>query len=352
MSAPTAPALYRGAVAAAFNNVADAEAILKPVIDKGSDAESDDANKWLEYLYVRTGQYAKAAALADDGTATGRMLRTLPNQCVNDFGAATLSCKIDGRKLFVPASLAGKPVEFFIDSDANFSFMSESEARDLGLAPRDCPMAVHGATGNATGIRIAVAPQLTIGTAELSNVTFLVLPDSSEVFRNTSLTRQGALGIPVLLALRAIRFSRRGTFEIGSATAAAGANPNLCFDGSDPVARVDFTRRGLPVILDTGAHDTEIWPSFAAEFPDSMRSGKNGSKLENSVGGRSQVPERVIPELTLCVGGFDTRVHPAHVLLAQTVPNSKWYYGRLGLDVLTEAEQVTIDFASLRLTLQ
>ncbi|MBV9406964.1 MAG: retroviral-like aspartic protease family protein [Acidobacteriaceae bacterium] len=348
---PSAPALYRGAVAAAFNNVAEAQQLLKAVMDKGSDSEADDANKWLMYLYVRTGQYQKAAALTDDDTGMVRMLRQLPDQSINDFAPITVPAKISNRQLFFPASISGKPIEFFLDSDANFSFMSEAQARNLGLAVHDSAASVHGVTGKDTAFRVAVADQLAIGAAQLTHVAFLVLPDSSEVFRSAPLSRQGALGIPVLTALRSIRFVKQGTLEIG-ATRAQNDTPNLCFDGFDPVARVDFEQRPLPVVLDTGAQVTEIWPSFANQFPECLKSGKNSSKLENGFGGRAHIPERLVPDLTLCIGGFDTHVHPAHVLLAQTVPASDWYYGRLGLDVLSQADDITIDFASLHVTLR
>ena len=198
-------ALYRGAVAVAFNQTADAEAALKPIIKCESDYEADEASEWLSYMYVRSGRYRQAAAAMDDSSVTENMLGRLPDQALRKFERCTVSCRKYQRRLFITGSIAGKALEFFIDSDANFSFMSESEARSLGLPIHESNDHVYGATGNRAKFRVAVADELTVGSIELENVTFLVLPDSEEVFRRVPLQAQASVGIPVLLAFRTLQ---------------------------------------------------------------------------------------------------------------------------------------------------
>ncbi len=349
-----APALYRGAVAAAFNEVTEAESALKPLFESGSDSDAQQATDWLTYVYLRAGEYAKAAAQLEDNSPLAAMLRGLPDQAVTRFEPCRIRCRKYERKLFIPISIQGKSAEFFVDSDANFSFMSESEAQNLGLKVRDTNASVDGATGRRAVFRTAVADQMSIGNLQLRNVSFMVLGDKEEVFPSLQLSERGAIGLPVLLALRALRFSSsEGSFEIGVASPKAKERPNLCFDGADPVALVEFKRKLLPVIFDTGSEETEIWPPFAKQFSDVIdTSGTSSTKIEKGFGGKSQIPEKVIPEMMLRVGGFDAHLHPAHVLLGYTTPNSGWYYARLGVDVLNLAQEVTIDFESLRLTLQ
>ncbi len=352
------PALYRGAVAAAFNEVAEAETALKPLFESGFDsdgeqADVDRASEWLSYMYLRAGQYRKAAAQMENDSPLAAMLRDLPDQAVTRYEPSRLRWRRYERKLFIPISIQGKTAEFFVDSDANFSFMSESEARNLGLTVRESNASVYGATGKQAVFRTAVADQMSVGNVQLRNVTFMVLADNEELFPSLPLSQKGAIGLPVLLAFRTVRFGSDGTFEIGIPSAQMKENPSLCFDGADPVALVEFERQPLPVIFDTGDEVTEIWPPFAKRFSEVVNaSGKTTTKVEKGFGGKSQVPEKVIPEMTLRVGGFDAYVHPAHVLLGETTPNSRWYFGRLGLDVLNLAHQVTIDFQSLRLTLR
>ena len=347
-------ALYRGAVAAAFNRIAEAEEALKSVIQAGNDSEADEASQWLSYMYVRNGRYQEAAAAMDDNSAMANMLASLPDQSVSKFEPCTISCRMHQKKLFIPGSIAGKTVEFFIDSDANFSFVSESEARSLGLSIRDSDARVYGAAGHQTKFRISVADKLSVGNVDLKNVAFVVLPDTEEVFRRLPAGKQASLGLPVLLAFRSLRFNpESGDFGIGFASHGVNEGaPTICFDGVNPVAVMDFQRQHLPVVLDTGAAVTEIWPLFAKRFAEVVNAGKASLEVENAVGGKAQISAKVIPELKLRVGGFDAVLRPAHVLLSQTTPDSEWYYGRLGLDVLRLARQVTIDFEALTLTMQ
>lgn len=350
----SAPALYRGAVAAAFGHVGEAEAALKPLIESGSDSEAEQAGDWLTYMYVRAGAYQKAAAQMEDNSPMANMLASLPDQSVGKFAASSVSCRLYQRSLFIPVSINGQAREFFVDSDANFSFMSESEARNLGLTIRESDAEVYGASGKQMKFRTAVADELSVGDMQLRNVAFVVLPDTEEILRRLPAGKQGSLGLPVLLAFRTMRFSsERGTFEIGfSSHEANDAGATICFDGVNPVVLAYFQQQELPVVLDTGAELTEIWPPFAKRFADFVNSGKASTELENGVAGQARIRAKLVAELTLCLGGFDVHVRPAHVLLEQTTPDSQWYYGRLGLDALGVARQITIDFEALTLSLE
>ena len=43
---------------------------------------------------------------------------------------------------------------------------------------------------------------------------------------------------------------------------------DLCFDGILPVAQIEFGNRSLAFVLDTGVTNTDLYPPFAAAFPD------------------------------------------------------------------------------------
>jgi predicted aspartyl protease len=345
--------LYKGAVAAAFDQVDEAQEALLPLINgSNTSKDADDADDWLSYMFVRTAQYQKAAAQMDEGTPLLATLRTLPDQSVGKLQASTVSCRLSLGRLFVPLAIQGTPVEFFIDSDANFSFVSESEAKNLGLSVQESALKVHGAGGVQSGFRTAVADELTIGNIQLKHVAFMVMPDGTDVFARLRSNEQGAIGLPVLLALRTLRYSK-GSIDLAAPSIKVDRNEqNLCFDGLDPVARAHFEQQQLPVVLDTGAAMTEIWPPFARQFSELVNSGKSTSTVENSFGGKSRVPVKLLPELLLGLGGYDLRLHPARVLLAPTTPNSQRYYGRIGLDALLSTQEVTIDFSALKLTIR
>jgi hypothetical protein len=59
-----------------------------------------------------------------------------------------------------------------------------------------------------------------------------------------------------------------------------------------------------------------------------------------------------LPEVMLRNGGFEMTLRPASVLLQETLPESKDYYGVLGWTLLRQADRVTFDFKSMKLTLE
>lgn len=346
--------LYRGAVAAAFGQAAEAAVALLPLIN-GTDSskDADDADDWLSYMFVRTGQYQKAAAQMDQGTPLLETLRTLPDQAVVQSAPSTVQCRLSQHRLLIPAIVQGRQTEFFLDSDANFSFMSESQARDLGLKIQQGALQVHGAGGIETSFRTAVADDLVVGNVQLKNVAFMVMEDNEEVFSGLPPNEGGALGLPVLIAFRNLRYSK-GKIDIAlNTTNAEVGEQNLCFDGLDPVTRVSYRQQQLPVVLDTGAAMTEIWPPFAQRFPDTLAAqGKSITATENSFGGKSRLREKVLAQLIVGIDGYDVNIRPARLMLAQTTPNSQRYFGRLGLDTLTSVHQFAVDFETLHLRIE
>jgi hypothetical protein len=79
-------------------------------------------------------------------------------------------------------------------------------------------------------------------------------------------------------------------------------------------------------------------------------SGQKNSKRVSGVGDSVEVDAVSLPLLTLRIGGFDATLRPAQVLLKQV--GSRWFHGLLGLDVLSQARVVTIDFRSMTLALE
>jgi hypothetical protein len=130
------------------------------------------------------------------------------------------------------------------------------------------------------------------------------------------------------------------------------ARSNLCFDGSDPITEVEFQKRQLEFIADTGDQGSDLFSPFAKDFaPFIDKFGKKQSLRVTGMDGSVEVPGIILPEVTLRVGGFPAVLHSARVELQQTAQNSQWYYGRVGVAIYRQAHQVTIDFQSMTLSL-
>jgi predicted aspartyl protease len=363
-----APELYQGAVAAAFDQRDLAVARLQHVITSApQSSEAVEARELLLHLYMRASQYSKAVSMmkeqiaarvgkpATDGDrASLALLSQLPDMSVLARGKSTLHYEMRGANLGIPVSINDKPANFLLDTDANLSAISESEANRLGMSILDGAVKLVGVTGDATGgARMAVAKDFVVGNFHFKNMAFFVVRDDQEPFVDFPAGERGIIGIPVILALETLRWRRDGTIEIGFASSARNlARANICFDNEDPVTQVAFTQRKLEFVLDTGAEDSELWPPFAKDFASLLgQAGKKDSKTLIGFEGNQDFDVVTLPEVRLALGGFADLLRPAPVLTKSTVALSNFYYGRAGMDLLNQAQSATIDFHALTLTL-
>jgi hypothetical protein len=254
--------------------------------------------------------------------------------------------------MFVPVSINGTNSNFMIDSGATISMITETQAKKLDLnVGKNERIELYGATGAQLELEATVADQLTVGRFQLANVAFLVLNDDQFNFPDGY---GGVLGLPVLLALQSLAWDAGGQLHLGFVSELPpSSSPNLCFDGPELVAEIVFRGRRLLFALDTGNGKTILWPRFSKEFPDLIeKSGRRGSIVLKGVSGCAELGAVTLPRLALHIGGLATVLRPVQVVTERTTPNSEWLYGRIGMDTLTKARRVMIDFNDMNLSLE
>ncbi len=273
-----------------------------------------------------------------------------PDQHTVRMPSTTLQLQEGG----LPFSLNGVQATYWFDTGANFSVLSESEAKRFGLQVRSVATKVKVSTGARVDFRIAVAPQLSFGPILLRNVAFLVFPDDQPPFKDGPLGSRGLIGIPVLLAFEQFVWGADKSFKIGSKLANARATrPNLCFDGNTPVTQIQFNDRSLSFVLDTGATNTDLFPPFASAFPELIHnSEKTDSYKMEGVGSVKNMNAAILESVRFIIGGFPVVLKPANVLLTPTGETSKFFHGNLGIDLLQQAHEAVFDFKAMTLTLQ
>jgi len=187
----------------------------------------------------------------------------------------------------------------------------------------------------------------------LSNVAFLVSSDEQQPFVDMEPRQRGLIGLPVLLALGSITWTREGVFEADRSPLPVNLlAANMFFEGLNLITQARFDRRLLPFVLDTGASTSELWPKFAGVARDLIR--KSGTREPNKVmgmGGGEKSEITSIPKVMLELGGMSVALQPAHILETQQRTESKWFYGNLGIDLLRQAQRVTINFKTMTLKL-
>ncbi len=366
-----ASAFYKCAVACAFGDLKRARNEGESVIKSSPKSEQAyQAHNLLAYLYYRTGRYRQAQqqlnqmlAIKPDnasdqaGRKVFQALSGSPEQSVSRRGFSRMHYEVKLGSPFITLSVNGKPAKYMLDTGMNVSAMSESEAKRVGLAfqpvASDAPKA-QGSAGLFASYRIAVADLITVGNFHIRNVAFLVFPDAQEPWGDLQPGERGALGISVLHAIQTASFSKDGTLEIGFPSKGGSVQgANLCFQGALPFVAAEYKGKRVTLFLDTGAEETSLWPMFAKDFPDVVgESGKKDRKQIIGIGGALEIEAVTLPEVMLRIGGFEMTLRPASVLLQETLPESKDYYGVLGWTLLRQADRVTFDFKSMKLTLE
>jgi hypothetical protein len=358
--------LYVGAVAAAFNHVDAAERALREAIRIARDTEtSNQARELLLTLFIRNGRTSEASRVIDDVLRVApedndvRNIRAIfsafrdrPDQRAGPQGRARFSCTVRPNGVTLPMSVNGRSVEWLLDTGANVTAMSESEGQRLGIAVGEAAGRAADSAGGSAPFRSAVAAHVVVAGTELRDVPVILLPDAQPPWSDFAPFRQGAIGLPVAIALQRISWSRQGSCDIGPAAATSASSPaNLAFDGFNPVVRVDVGARHADFVLDTGNQGrTQLWERFGRSFPTLMRRGVHGGTTTTGVGGSQQRAVVTLPDLRLRVGGRDVRLQSVN-LFSRPMGDGQ-HAGNLGMEVLGQASSVTIDFRTMSVVLQ
>jgi len=354
---------YQGAVACSFNDVHRCEKRFRDVFRFAANSdEAVEAHRTLASSYLTHGEYKKASAQVDailalrptDADALGghpvlAALAGSPDQQV--LGKRTTVQLEEGG---LPFSINGVHATYWFDTGAELSVLTESEAKRFGLRERQASVQVGDVNGTRVNTRIAIADELAIGSIRVRHVAFLVLPDDQPPFNGGSPGSRGLIGIPVLLAFSRFVWKSDRTFEIGPESSHESVpHAQLCFDGNHPLVQLEYDNRPLAFTLDTGATNTDLYPPFAAAFPELIRSAtKTDSYKMEGVGGAKYMEAATLESLKFSIGGFPTMLKSVGVLLKPTTDASRFFAGNLGIDLLQQAHQTTFDFKAMSLTLQ
>ncbi len=329
--------------------------------------DEHEAHSILAGFYLRKGEYAESlaeterilAVSPDDADAQGniaflRAAARFPDQRIVSAGTAHLSWTYPGKSLTIPLTINGKRANYFIDTGANVSTMSDADAQRLGLELQEASASVNGASGASAPFRVANAKQLRIGNFELQNVVFLVSSANQPPFNDKPVLEQGIIGLPILLAAKHIRWNRSG-FDIVADTTAAAASPapNLLMDEGYVIANATFQHDSLSFLLDSGSIWTFMYPRFAQNHVSYVKAhGSMTSKQLQGFGGQIKVPAWHLPKLRVRIAETVDDLNDVDVLLDHTDQNSYRYDGCLGLDTMLHRGMVDLNFEQMQIVIR
>jgi tetratricopeptide (TPR) repeat protein len=359
--------LLEGLTGAAFNDTAKAEKFLPPLIAaEPRSAAAAQAREALGFLYFRRGAYRQALRWIDSALADGpddanlRGMKVLlgqwathPDQQSTTVPSSAAAHLREGN-IFVAVRANGLAGEYILDSGANTSLISESEARRLGMKVEavNGSLAASGAIGRTFQYRLATLDRLEIGGATLRNVGFMVVGDNQQPFVDLPEKQRAVLGIPVLLGLRTMRL-RPGSeqLDIGFASQPLRYDQaNLCFEGALPLLLASFQGKAIRLIFDTGSARTDFWPRFGTDYPDYIAiHGHKGSRHVRGFDGSKQFDSIMLDEVSLEIAGRTLLLRSAHVI---PEPKDSPLDGRLGMDTVGLAKSIVIDWSAMRVMLE
>jgi hypothetical protein len=242
------------------------------------------------------------------------------------------------------------PSHLLFDTGANFSLLSQSAARDAGLAVRSTDYRINGATG--TGIRADVASgtiRFGDGTA-VSNVVFLVLPDAA-LRSPDGRALSGAIGFPVISILGAIRHLRNGHIVLARMTADRGSRTGVALAGSDPLLQIEYRGQRLACRLDTGAAQTVFYSPFSRAFPGILAGAQRSRERIAGMGGASAVDDYKLRALRIVLAGRAVPLRNVRLLAQSIDTDDGGIFCNIGRDTLDRLGQYTINFTEMSFSL-
>jgi predicted aspartyl protease len=356
------PVLLRGAVEVAFNHPAEAERLLRSVIrGQAKSSEADDAYYLLSRIYLRSGQYARLmntyrawrASLPDSPQLRGEQqtidkLSGRPDQINERIRPTTVRHEADSYS--IPVSINGKADDFLADTGAWTSVLTEREAKKFGLTIQGEVKTMTGASGDTTKFRTAVAKDVLVGATLFHDVSFAVLEPTGPLAD----VEGGIVGMPILLGLGTISWSKNGTADLGRVDIRPNAlEPNLVFEGDRLLLRLEVLGARTFMTLDTGADTTDLNANFAERFPADIQRGKRATHDITGAGGTQTFESVELSELVFGIGQMRPVLQPAYVTLQRIgLIGGNCCIGNVGRDVLTQRQVLSIDLSSMILEMK
>jgi len=245
---------------------------------------------------------------------------------------------------------------FFVghDTGSNLSILYKSVADELSIAIYGPAIKIQTGTGKWIDGRTGVVPEMKLDSIVVRNVVFLVLPD--EFFPSAKarfgVDRRGLLGAPVLEAFKEIIETKDGNLIIPARPRPRPVE-NMCFSGFMPVVEVRHRGARLSLCLDTGSSATFLYPPFFRRYKGEIRAR---SRLREStmggVGSSRIVAVHVLDEFAFRAGGKDVSLRKVMVQTQETHTDSRYFYGTLGIDILSQCARMTFNFESMSFILE
>ncbi|PST81818.1 hypothetical protein C7T94_18290 [Pedobacter yulinensis] len=347
----------------AFNKPALSNKAITAFLDRHAGNASDSLKMDLQRLkmlnHVRLFEYADAlrasnvlelrysrllsAADLDDYRNTAviwKALSGMPGQEVIVKETTTIRMKRDKAKLAnLEVKAAGVTADFIFDTGANFSTVSASTAKALGMKMLDGTLEVGAITGGKVKSGLAVCPAFSIGNIMVKNAVFLVFPDSSLAFPQIQYQINGIIGFPVIEGLKEVQLTRNDDFIVPKEQS-AGAALNMALDFLTPVINLG----GEHFTFDTGATGTMLYSKYLRRHQAEITGTYEKTDLQFGGAGGMLTKKGYKIIFRPLVSGRQLELPDVHVFDESLNESKDHFYGNIGQDVIRQFDKMTLNF--------
>lgn len=243
----------------------------------------------------------------------------------------------------VPVTCNGIDEDFIFDTGANFSVVNSTYAKKMNLKMLDGKVMVGSVTGADIESQLAVAEELLIGSVNVKNVLFLVMPDESLSFAGGLYVIKGIIGLPVIRQLHEVHINNDNIF-IPKLPVKSNLK-NLLIDGFVTIIEVIEGNDSLAFTFDTGAKRTMLYSSYY-----NMKKPEIDKKYElediefGGAGGTVKVKGFKLDDVTFRIGSSKQVLSGISLLAEQIKDHDKSYFGNLGQDYMGSFDKMILNF--------
>jgi hypothetical protein len=234
---------------------------------------------------------------------------------------------------------------WILDTGANFSVVSETFARQLGLTLSTGIAHTQGATGAENPLHTAILDTLPIGSATVHNVVLLVLPDANLTIQagRKAYVIPAILGYPVFQALGIIRFTHDHHFQAGPALPLTGESSPIYMEKLNILFSARTHNLSRTFLFDSGANATTFFLPYYREFTADLLHQAQGTRNGYGAGGTSTDHVYVLGRVDLELANHIIDLN--HIAVFNNPQNtlSDEYEGSLGRDLINSLDSLTLD---------
>jgi predicted aspartyl protease len=278
-------------------------------------------------------------------------LVNVPAQTMTRKGDTTLFYKRDVAGLIrIPVTMNGETENFIFDTGANFSTISESQAKIMGVKILDTKFAVTSSSKSSVDSKLGMADELHVGNMTFRNVVFIVLPDKALKFAGGIYKIKGIIGLPVIAQMQHIEITK-DKVKIGSGDKDLHPS-NLGLEGNTPFVTVSFYGDAKSYVFDTGAAASVFGTKFNTTYRDSIGSAKETSQHVGGAGGVQKVSTRLAKNVHYEFAGKKGTLKRIAIQMNGVADVLGNHYGIVGEDIFTQWETMVIDFDQMYVELK